>query len=83
MDRHDPRHGPMDAAIREQGSSIGKIIAGVLPPGWGFALLIFPFNEGGGRMNYISNAPREDMLVALKELVARMEGNFDDKGGRA
>lgn len=67
-------HGPMDEAIREQGSQIGGLIASALPPTWGFALLLFPFDEGGGRMNYISNAPRDDMMVALRELVAKMEG---------
>ena len=73
MDRHDPRHGPMDKAIRETSNSIGRLIGQSLPPGWGFALLVFPFAEGDGRMNYISNGKREDMLTALKELVERME----------
>ena len=80
MKRHDPRHGPMDAAIRETANSIGSIIGQTLPPGWGFALLVFPFNEGDGRMNYISNAGRDDMLVALKEVVARMEGRMHEGG---
>ncbi|KPD17228.1 hypothetical protein ADM96_20140 [Burkholderia sp. ST111] len=42
--------------------------------GYGFALFIFPFNGENGRMNYISNAAREDMLVALKEFIANNEG---------
>lgn len=42
---------------------------------WGFALLVFPFGqEPEGRMNWISNGQREDMLVALKEFIARHEG---------
>jgi hypothetical protein len=42
--------------------------------GYGFALFIFPFDGDSGRMNYISNAAREDMLVALKEFIANNEG---------
>lgn len=40
---------------------------------YGFALLTFDFGSGG-RMNWISNANRADMLVALKELIANFEG---------
>lgn len=40
----------------------------------GFALLMFPFGDHQGRMNYISNADREHMLIALKEFIAHAEG---------
>lgn len=41
----------------------------------GFVLLTFPFGEDDkSRVNYISNAERTDMIVALKEIVARFEG---------
>lgn len=47
----------------------------------GFVLLVFPFNgPEGQRTNYISNADRRDMLVALKEIVARFEGQANVKG---
>ena len=43
----------------------------------GFALLVFPFGETeGGRVNYISNAERAEMLVAMKEFIARAEGRY-------
>lgn len=45
----------------------------------GFVLLAFPFGvEEGRRVNYVSNAPREDMLPALKEIVARFEGRVQE-----
>lgn len=45
----------------------------------GFVLLAFPFNaERGARTNYVSNAQREDIIVALKEIVARFEGRAAD-----
>jgi hypothetical protein len=40
--------------------------------GYGFALLVFDFGDKG-RMNYISNAQREDMLTAMKEFISRNE----------
>ena len=47
----------------------------------GFVLLMFPFGaEEGARTNYISNADRRDIVVALKEIVARFEGQPEVKG---
>ena len=41
----------------------------------GFALLVFEFGKTeGGRVNYVSNADRDDMLVAVREWLARAEG---------
>lgn len=41
----------------------------------GFALLVFKFGDvKAGRMNYISNADRADMLSALAEMRAQLEG---------
>lgn len=52
----------------------------------GFALLTYNFGEeitGTGRVNYVGNGEREDVLVALKELVARWEGRYAEAGGQA
>ena len=51
----------------------------------GFALLVFPFEDitGTGRVNYISNADREDMLTSMKEFIARNEGRYMGEGGNA
>jgi hypothetical protein len=47
----------------------------------GFILLVFPFGEKEGRCNYISNgAAREDVVVMLKEQIARFEGQAELKG---
>jgi len=44
----------------------------------GFALLIFELGDASdkSRVNYIANANREDMLVAMKEFIARAEGRY-------
>lgn len=41
-------------------------------PGIGFAILVFDFHKPGIG-NYVSNAEREDMILALKETVQRLE----------
>jgi hypothetical protein len=40
----------------------------------GFILMVFPFGDTDGRANYISNAERADIVVMLKEQLARFEG---------
>ena len=50
-----------------------------VPKKFGFALLVFDFDGAqGGRMNWVSNANRTDMIVALKEMVAQLEGRVVD-----
>lgn len=48
----------------------------------GFAMLTFEFGKTeGGRVNYISNAGREDMISAMKEWLARAEGRYHEGSG--
>jgi hypothetical protein len=72
-----PDHQQIEGKHRE----LMNRLAGALDEmfeGYGFCLLVFPFadkeGEMDGRMNYISNAERKDMLVAMKEFIARNEG---------
>ena len=46
-------------------------------PGWGFALFVFKFDDGGGMTNYISNAMREDMISAIEEQLASLKRGRD------
>jgi hypothetical protein len=48
-------------------------ILGDVFEGRGFPLLVFPLNDQGGFMNYISNAQRDDMLTAMREFIATSE----------
>lgn len=68
------QHQPIQPEVASEMKEVGRLIGGALPDGWGFALLTFPLNNPEGRMNYISNAKREDMLIALKEFIANCEG---------
>jgi hypothetical protein len=48
-------------------------------PAYGFVLLVAEFNKmDGGRVNYISNGQRDDMLTMLREFLARVEGRAHD-----
>jgi len=47
----------------------------------GFVVLLFPFDQvEGARTNYVSNCDRKDMVAALKEVVARFEGQPHHSG---
>lgn len=46
----------------------------------GFVLLVFPFAGHNGRCNYISNAERADIVVLLKEQLARFQGQPEASG---
>jgi hypothetical protein len=47
----------------------------------GFVLMVFPFGDKSGRCNYISNgANRDDIVVLMKEMIARFEGQPELKG---
>lgn len=48
-------------------------------PKVGFILLAAEFGKiDGGRVNYISNGERADMLAMLREYLARAEGRYVD-----
>lgn len=67
------REQPIEPRAQEQMRALADVIKAVTPPGFGFALLMFPYDGNDGRMNYISSARRADMLRALKEFVGRNE----------
>jgi len=47
----------------------------------GFVLMVFPFEGFDGRCNYISNgADRKDIVVLMKEMIKRFEGQPEVKG---
>lgn len=52
-------------------------------PRVGFILLTAEFGKiDGGRVNYISNGERADMIAMLREYLARVEGRYQEpKGG--
>jgi hypothetical protein len=79
---------PIADAYREQMRALAAVIdvmfngEGEGPKQVGFAVLLFPFGDDPkGRVNYISNANRADMLCAMKEFIARAEGRMSGETG--
>lgn len=60
-------------SLERKSAELGRLLAARLPPGHGFALLLFNFGDKGYRA-YISNAERADMVKAIREWLAREEG---------
>jgi N-glycosylase/DNA lyase len=67
----------------EQMRQVASVIDAVFNPDeekktTGFAVLTFPLGiaDKDSRMNYMSNAERKDMIAAMKEFIARNEGNL-------
>jgi hypothetical protein len=78
----DPISDELRAGMHDLCSFIDDVFNGnVRPKRVGFALLIYNLGEeleGTGRINYIGNGQRGEVLVALKELVARWEGRYSE-----
>jgi hypothetical protein len=64
--------------------SLDEIFNGKTPGGrrkTGFVLMVFPFGDGDDhRANYVSNAKREDVVIMLREQLARFEGQPEVSG---
>lgn len=71
-------HGPMNKLARD----IDRGLNGrskVKPKRYGFILLVAEFGKiEDGRVNYISNGEREDMIAMMREYLARVEGQYHD-----
>lgn len=57
-----------DAAVVAGLQALARLVDSRLPYGWGFVVLAFPFGAGG-RMNYVSNAQRADVVRAMYEFI--------------
>lgn len=67
------------AMMQSIARSLDEVLNGpLMPKVHGFALLVFPFDQlDGGMVNYISNGDRKDVITALKQIIARLEGQAD------
>jgi hypothetical protein len=79
---------PIQAEYREGLNALAKHLddhfnGTAKPKKIGFVLFMAEFGKiDGGRVNYISNGERADMIAMVKEWLARAEGRYQD-GGRA
>jgi len=58
--------------IRERLQETARLISVSLPPNTGFILMAFDF--GPGRLEYISNAERADVVKLMREFIDKTEG---------
>lgn len=64
-----------DAQVRAKMQQLGRYVDRELPYGWGWIVLAFPFGSGG-RMNYVSNAKRPDVVRAMYEFIAATKASW-------
>jgi hypothetical protein len=57
-----------DQKVRADLQALARHVDKQLPYGWGFVVLAFPFGADG-RMNYVSNADRSDVVRAMYEFI--------------
>ena len=57
-----------DAKVRDDLAALARLACHRFPSGWGFVVLAFPFGAGG-RMNYVSNSERADVVRAMYEFI--------------
>ena len=61
--------------VTERMQETARYISTILPPGTGFILLAFDFGPGG-RLEYVANAERKDVLLAMREFIVKTEGDY-------
>ncbi len=64
--------GSLELHAVEAARTIGAELKRSLPPGVGFAVLVFDIGEKGN-LAYVSNAERTSMLASMREFIANAE----------
>lgn len=62
----------------EQMRSVARNIQRQIP-GFGFCLIVFELNKQTGMSNFVSNANRDDMILALEEMIENLKNDKDFK----
>jgi hypothetical protein len=60
--------------VTDRMQELGRTVETILPPNTGFVVLAFDLNTDCGRLEYVSNAVREDVVKTMKEFIAKTEG---------
>ena len=67
---------PIEPKYHDTMNEVAKALDQVFK-GCGWTLLVFDWGDKG-RMNYISNAQRQDMIACMKEFIAKDEGRHHE-----
>lgn len=60
--------------MEEHARGIGQVLKDAMPPGIGFALVLFSFGPDGW-LTYLSNGQREDMIKCLEETLQKIRSS--------
>lgn len=66
-----------DAKVVKDLQVLAQHVDAQLPYGWGFVVLAFPFGQGG-RMNYVANAERADVVRAMYEFIEATKAKWGE-----
>jgi len=67
--------------VRERMQEAAGRVATTLPAGTGFIVLAFDFGPNG-RLEYVSNAQREDVVKAMREFIALSQRSWGEHDRR-
>ena len=71
-----PQEREDEKVVRDM-KKLGRFVDSQLPYGWGFVVLAFPYGEGG-RMNYVANAERSDVVRAMYEFIESSKAGWGE-----
>jgi len=66
-----------DEKVRADLRALGRHVDKQLPYGWGYVVLAFPFGADG-RMNYVANARRPDVVRAMYEFIEATKAGWGE-----
>jgi hypothetical protein len=66
--------GTLEILANESARKIGRELKASLPPGVGFAVLVFDIGRKGN-LAYVSNAERTSMIEAMREFIRHAEAD--------
>jgi hypothetical protein len=66
-----------DKQVRSKLQALANHVEKQLPFGWGFVVLAFPFGADG-RMHYVSNAKRGDVVRSMYEFITRTKQQWGE-----
>jgi hypothetical protein len=67
-------HRELETLLTDELQGFARHIHERLPEGWGFSLLIFPFDQQS--MLYVSDGRREDMIKVIREYADKLEAEL-------
>ena len=77
--KESPIQSPVDPSLAEKKAmQFGKLLQGILPKGWGYAMLMFRFGPDNGKppmsdVTYLSNGSRQDMIDTLRAFADQLD----------